>query len=117
MRLTIAALLSLTLALTIISCKKEGTAGQGDEILIGEYASMTGSTATFGTSYHEGTVMAIEEANAAGGLHGKKIRLIWEDDRSDQNEASTAVQKLISRDKVCAVLGEVASKRSFAGAN
>ena len=117
MRWTIATLFSLTLVFAITSCKKEGTAGQGDEILIGEYASMTGATATFGISSHEGTLMAIEDANAAGGLHGKKIKLISEDDRSDQNEASTAVQKLISRDKVCAVLGEVASKRSFAGAN
>jgi branched-chain amino acid transport system substrate-binding protein len=117
MRLTIATLLALTLALSIASCKKEGAAGQGDEILIGEYASMTGATATFGQSSHEGTVMAIDDANAQGGLFGKKIRLIAEDDRSDQAEARTAVQKLISRDKVVAILGEVASTRSLAGAN
>src|SRR5688572_5374828 len=117
MRWTIATLFSITLVFAFTSCKKEGTAGQGDEILIGEYASMTGATATFGQSSHEGTVMAIDDANAAGGLHGKKIKLISEDDRSDQAEARTAVQKLISRDKVVAILGEVASTRSLAGAN
>lgn len=117
MRLTIATLLVLTTAFSIASCKKEGAAGQGDDILVGEYASMTGTTATFGQSSHEGTVMAIDDINSAGGILGKKVRLISEDDRSDANEAVTAVQKLISRDKVVAILGEVASKRSLAGGN
>jgi branched-chain amino acid transport system substrate-binding protein len=97
-------------------CKKPaGSGGSTTEIVIGEYASMTGNTATFGQSSHEGIMLAVEEINKAGGVLGKPIRIIHEDDRSEQQEAVTAVQKLISQNKVVAVLGEVASKRSLAG--
>lgn len=97
-------------------CKRNGAGSSSNTVDIGEYASMTGPTATFGQSSHEGTLLALEEANAAGGVLGKKINLVSYDDRSDATEAVTAVQKLISSDKVCAILGEIASKRSLAGA-
>ena len=53
-----------------------------DEIKVGEYASLTGGSASFGQSSHNGTAMAIEELNAAGGVLGKKLKLITEDDQS-----------------------------------
>ena len=99
------------------SCKRSGGNSNSSDIVLGEYASKTGTTASFGLSSHEGSVLAMDEINSQGGILGKKIKLISEDDRSDANEAVTAVQKLISRDKVVAILGEVASKRSLAGAN
>lgn len=106
----------LALGFTIFfsACKKEGGAG-GNEILIGEYASKTGQTATFGLSSHAGTELAIDEINAAGGVLGKQIKLISEDDQSKAEDATAAVQKLINRDRVIALLGEVASSRSRAG--
>src|SRR4029077_19877100 len=61
-------------------------------------------------------LMAIDEINTAGGLLGKKIELLWEDDQSKDGESATAVKKLISSDKVAAILGEVASKRSLEAA-
>jgi branched-chain amino acid transport system substrate-binding protein len=85
-------------------------------IKIGEYASLTGEEATFGISSHEGTLMAIEEINAAGGLLGRKVELITEDDQCKPGESATVVNKLISRDEVIAVLGEVASTRSMEAA-
>ena len=87
-----------------------------DTIKIGEYASLTGKEAAFGTSSHNGTVLALEEINAAGGVLGRQIELITEDDQSKQGEAATIVKKLISRDKVVGVLGEVASSRSLEAA-
>jgi branched-chain amino acid transport system substrate-binding protein len=87
-----------------------------DTIKIGEYASLTGKEATFGQSSHKGTLLAIEEINAAGGVLGKKIELLTEDDQSKPGEASTAVRKLIARDKAVAILGEVASSRSLEAA-
>lgn len=101
-------------AVFLSSCKKEGGA-EGDKIVIGEFASMTGQTATFGQSVHAGTVLAIEEINQAGGVLGKQIDLRSEDDQSKTEDATAAVQKLINRDKVIALLGEVASSRSKAG--
>lgn len=105
------------LALPLLtSCKKE-SAGDGKTIVIGEFASLTGGTADFGTSSHGGLALAIQEANAKGGVLGKQITLIHEDDRSDVTEAVNAVQKLVNKDNVLAVIGEVASKRSLAGGN
>jgi len=91
-------------------------AGAQDTVKIGEYASLTGKEAAFGRSSHEGTVMAVDEANAAGGVLGQQIELITEDDQSKPGEESTAVKKLIARDKVVGVLGEVASSRSLEAA-
>jgi branched-chain amino acid transport system substrate-binding protein len=87
-----------------------------NEILIGAYLSLTGTTATFGTSTLHGVEMAVDEVNAAGGVLGKKIRLITADTQSKPEEAALAVAKLITRDNVCALLGEIASSRSLAAA-
>ncbi len=87
-----------------------------DTIKIGEFASLTGKEATFGISSHEGTLLAIEEINASGGLLGKKLELLTEDDQCKAGESATCVNKLISRDNVIAVLGEVASSRSLEAA-
>ncbi len=87
-----------------------------NEILVGHYASMTGSEATFGQSTDNGIRMAVEEINAAGGVDGKKIRIITYDDKGDAREAGAAVTRLITRDGVTAMLGEVASSLSLAGA-
>ena len=87
------------------------------DILVGMYGSLTGDGASFGQSSREGTELAVDEINNAGGLlGGRKIRLLVEDDQSKPEEASNAVTKLITQDKVVAVLGEVASRRSLAAA-
>jgi len=88
----------------------------GDTIKVGEFASLTGKEATFGQMSHHGTELAIEEINAAGGVLGRKIQLVYEDDQSKAGEPATVVKKLISRDNAVAVLGEVASSRSMEAA-
>ena len=94
-------------------CNKKGAS---DVIKVGEFASLTGKEANFGNSSHQGTLLAIEEVNAAGGVLGKKLELITEDDLTKAGEPATVVNKLISRDGVVAVLGEVASSRSLEAA-
>jgi branched-chain amino acid transport system substrate-binding protein len=84
-----------------------------DAIKVGEIASLTGKEATFGQSSHKGTLLAIEHLNAAGGVFGKKLDLITEDNQSKAGESATAARKLLSRDKAVALLGEVASSRSL----
>jgi branched-chain amino acid transport system substrate-binding protein len=93
-----------------------GVASGSGPIPIGEYASMTGDTATFGQSSHKGSQMAVDEINDGGGINGRKLELHSEDDQSKTAEAATAVQKLIDRDRVIAILGEVASGSSLAAA-
>ena len=87
-----------------------------DEIPVGEFASITGGSASFGQSSHKGTALAVEEINAAGGVLGKKIKLVTEDDQSLAGQPATIVRKLIAQDKVVAILGEVASSRSLEAA-
>lgn len=89
--------------------------GRAEEetIRVGEVASLTGKEAAFGQSSHKGTLLAVEEINAAGGLLGKKIELLTEDNQSKTGESVTAAKKLVSRNKVIALLGEVASSRSL----
>jgi branched-chain amino acid transport system substrate-binding protein len=114
--------LTCALALAFLGCppKTESTgstssAGDG-EILVGEYGSLTGNQATFGTSTHNAIMLAVDEINAAGGVGGRKIHVQTEDDQSKAEEAANAVTKLISQNNVVAVLGEVASSNSLAAA-
>ena len=88
----------------------------GDVIKVGEFASLTGKEATFGQMSHHGTELAIDDINAAGGVLGKKLQLLTEDDQSKQGESKTIARKLIARDGVVALLGEVASGRSLEAA-
>jgi len=108
--------LSLFGTLALTSCAASGRDQQDVEIVIGEYGSLTGTTATFGISTRNGIEMAVDEVNRAGGILGKKVRIIVEDDQGKPEEAQTVVTKLINKDQVIAVLGEVASSRSLAAA-
>jgi branched-chain amino acid transport system substrate-binding protein len=93
-----------------------GTAAGENAIVVGEFASLTGSEATFGNSSHEGTQLAIDELNSKGGVLGRKVALKTEDTQSKQQESAIVVRKLISREKAVAILGEVASSRSLEAA-
>lgn len=86
------------------------------EIVVGQYASLTGSEATFGINSSNGVALALEEVNKTGVLGGRKIKIITEDDQSKPGQPSSAVKKLISSDKVTAVIGEIASSRSLEAA-
>ena len=103
-------LITIITALFFTACTKKS----GDEILIGEVGSLTGSEATFGTSTRDGIELAVRQINASGGIQGKKVKVIVMDDQGKADEAATAVTKLITQDKVMAILGEVASSRSLA---
>ena len=114
MRFRILAAVCLVAALTTtLSC---GSKGSQKEILIGEYGSLTGGIATFGISTKNGSEMAFDEINKKGGVLGKKIKLLVEDDQSKPEEAGTVVTKLINQDHVVAMLGHVASSHSLAAA-
>lgn len=80
---------------------------------VGIFLPMSGGTATFGEENYSGMKMAIEEINAAKEF---KIQAILEDEKSDVSDSANAVKKLISVDKVQAVLGTVASSNTNAAA-
>lgn len=115
--LTISVITSL---LSTFACVQKGgdavDADAGNTIKVGIYADLTGATSSFGQSTKNGIELAIEEINANGGVLGKKLEPILEDDQGRPEQAKTVVQKLISQDKVQVVLGEVASTNSLAAA-
>jgi branched-chain amino acid transport system substrate-binding protein len=95
-----------------------GAGGGGDEIVIGEYGSLTGNDATFGQSTKMGVELALAELQETkeGKVGGLPVRVVVEDDQGRPEEAVTVVQKLINQDRVVTVIGEVASSRSLAAA-
>ncbi len=111
---TLAAVLA-AISIGSTGCTKKST-DSGNEILVGEYGSLSGSEATFGISTSEGVNLAFAEKNKAGGIKGKKIKLITLDNQGKPEEARAAVQRLVTQDRVVAVIGEVASSRTLAAA-
>ncbi len=99
-----------------------GAAGAGamarpadGDIQVGAFLSLSGEETQFGKDTQEGIDLATDEVNAAGGIKGRKVKVIYEDDKSSASEATQKVRQLIDRNKVVALLGEVASSRSLAG--
>lgn len=87
-----------------------------DTIVIGFFGALTGAEATFGISSKNGIDLAIEEVNAKGGVLGKQVVLKFYDTLGTNEEARASVEKLIRKDRVVAILGEVSSDRTLAGA-
>lgn len=109
----LAALLAL---LTVVHVPGSRLRAQ-EPIIVGEFASLTGSEATFGINSNNGVQLAVDEINAAGGLlGGRKVQVVVEDDQSKPGQPSAAVKKLINSDKAVAILGEIASSRSLEAA-
>jgi branched-chain amino acid transport system substrate-binding protein len=94
-----------------------GTGALASEpVRIGFFMSMTGRDASFGEASLNGARLAVDTLNAAGGVLGRPIELVVEDDRSLAGEAATAAKKLISRDRVVALVGECSSARTLEAA-
>lgn len=79
--------------------------GYAQEIKIGALFSLTGYAAIAGKDELDGVILAVEEKNLQGGISGKRIVLISEDNRSDQRATTTGLQKLIGIDNVAAIIG------------
>jgi branched-chain amino acid transport system substrate-binding protein len=82
-----------------------GQAQNSDTVKIGWFGPLTGPAATDGTHSRDAALLAIEQINKAGGINGKKVELIAEDDQNKPEEAIKAVQKLIYKDQVVAIVG------------
>lgn len=115
--LAISLVVSVTLSFACVQKGGNDVAGPaGDTIKVGVYGDLTGPTSSFGQSTKNGIELAVEEINNAGGINGKKVTLVVEDDQGRPEQAKTVISKLINQDKVQAVLGEVASSNSLAAA-
>src|SRR5438132_7573159 len=112
-------LLSLLAFSALAACKKPDQGSRAPAAnakrprVLGEGGSKTGTEATFGLSSANGIHLAIDEFNAKGGVKGRQLQVKVLDDQGRPEEAATAATRLISSEKVIALLGEVASTRSM----
>ena len=77
----------------------------GDEIVVGANFELTGNVAQYGSNANNGFKLAIKEVNDAGGIKGKKIKIVEADAKSEAAESVNAATKLISDDNVVALIG------------
>jgi branched-chain amino acid transport system substrate-binding protein len=76
-----------------------------DTITIGAHGPITGPAAYIGLGGRDGMMLAVKEINAAGGVNGRRITVVFEDDGHSPTKALAAVKKLVEQDKVLAVFG------------
>lgn len=111
------AILSLSLlagcGTTSTSSSGGGTSG-GGELKIGADLELAGAVAMFGQYAQKAIDLAVEQQNAKGGLLGKQIKMIYADNKSDAGESTNAATKLITQDKVVAVIGAMTSGNTLA---
>src|SRR5689334_20667611 len=119
MKRTLFALFLVTTLLISFACERRGGGGNAcrtGPVSVGYYGESSGRTSSFGQSAKNGVEMAADEINKAGGINGRTVQIVTEDDQGEPNKAATVVTKLINQDKVQALLGEVASSNSLAAA-
>ncbi len=108
-------LISVLLIFTMLvtACGNTGTSAKEDTIKIGWIGSMTGDQAVWGTCESNTVKMLIEEVNAKGGILGKQVEGIYYDTKGDAAEAVNATKRLVSQDKVVAIIGPNASGQAI----
>ncbi|OGI86230.1 hypothetical protein A3A05_00485 [Candidatus Nomurabacteria bacterium RIFCSPLOWO2_01_FULL_41_12] len=94
--------------------KKDGT--ESETIKIGFIGPLTGDTANIGQNAQAAVAIAVEEVNNSGGVLGKKVEVVYEDDGCNGATAANAVSKLINTDKVVAILGGACSGATLGSA-
>lgn len=103
----VAVALATATALTLAGCADGGSGGEGgsgDPIIIGGIAGTTGAYGAVGIAVINGTQMAVDEINAAGGISGRQIDFRWDDDAADATKSSQLFQQYVS-DGAVAILG------------
>lgn len=109
-RITVTSALALSSAVTLAQ-----TQGVLDnEIVLGSIQDLSGPVAAFGKHVQQGMKMRVDEINDKGGIHGRKIRLIVEDNKYDPKNSVLAAQKLVNRDEVFAMIGNLGTATNMA---
>lgn len=99
----------------LVSCGEvKKTSGNNDEVKVGTIVPLTGKVASFGQSAKEGVLLAEKQINDAGGVKGKKVKFLVEDDQGDQNVALNVFNKLVDQENVDVILGPLTSAPTLA---
>ena len=103
MKKLMATLLTLMMAVSFIL----PAMAEEDTIKIGAIGCLNGQYAMYGIGVRNGVDLYIDELNAAGGIDGKQVEIIWEDDEGAPDKATNAYNKLVQNDGVVAIIGSV----------
>ncbi|PZQ00219.1 MAG: ABC transporter substrate-binding protein [Variovorax paradoxus] len=104
--------LAAALALPAAWAQQQGVSKT--EILIGTIQDMSGPLAGYGKQARNGMLLRVEELNEQGAVHGRKLKLLAEDDGYDPKKAVLAAQKLVNQDKVFIVAGHLGTAQNMA---
>src|SRR5262245_15823612 len=111
-------LAGLAAALALIAVAAPALADEpgitANSIRIGTFGALTGPGYLYGKLPMNGVEVVFDDINAAGGIHGRKLELVREDDRCDAAAAIAAIQKLVHQDQVFALIGGGCSNATFA---
>ncbi len=120
----LAAAMAVALAITIAACggsssststpSSSASAAGGEMIKIGAVVSLTGTYAGLGQPEKNALEMEVARINEAGGVNGKQIEVIYEDDATDEAKAVAATSKLIEQDGVIAIIGATGTGQTMA---
>ncbi|HJU93255.1 MAG TPA: ABC transporter substrate-binding protein [Pyrinomonadaceae bacterium] len=111
-----AAIVVMALAFSCTQRSNTNDTVDRSRIKIGYFGDLTGPTFNFGRSAYNGVLMAADEINNAGGINGRRIDVVFEDDRGSPEEAARLAAKLIDEDKVIAIIAGGTSGNSRAAA-
>ena len=93
--------LALMMVLGLAACGDSGSAGNADDTLyIGLAVPLTGDSAMYGETVRDGVQFGVDEINANGGIDGKQVVLVIEDDKGNNSEAAMVAQKLAEDDRL-----------------
>ncbi|OOG50638.1 ABC transporter substrate-binding protein [Polaromonas sp. C04] len=102
----------LALGTTLALAQQQGVSK--NEILIGTIQDMSGPLAGYGKQARNGMLLRIDEVNEQGGIHGRKLKLVSEDDGYDPKKAVLAAQKLVNQDKIFIMAGHLGTAQNLA---
>jgi len=85
-----------------------------NEIVLGSIQDLSGPLAGFGKQLRMGMQLRVEEVNEQGGIHGRKIKLLFEDSSYDPKKAVLAAQKLVNQDKIFMMVGHIGTAQNLA---
>jgi branched-chain amino acid transport system substrate-binding protein len=120
----LAAAMAVALAITLVACggsssststpSSSASAAGGDTIKIGAVVSLTGTYAGLGQPEQNTLEMEVARINEAGGVNGKQVEVVYEDDATDEAKAVAATSKLIEQEGVVAVIGATGTGQTMA---
>lgn len=121
MKKMLSSLVAMLLSVSLLTaCGAAGSnapgGGEADSVKVGVLAPLTGANAEFGKAFEVAMTMAMEEVNAAGGINGKTLELVFQDSKSDAKESSDLCRQYVDNEDIVAVLGDFTSTACMADA-